>query len=405
MEKKKDSGIKKPGPILYNICAWLSYAVIRILFKFKRPKPIEGLEPPFVVLANHTCNFDFMVLASSIYPIRANYVIASRFSNSSRIAGAFFKVLRTISKYQFQPDLGAIRKMVEVIRIGGVLAMYPYGQRPYHGSAAEMPPGLGKLLKLLKCDVVAVKTDGGSFTNPKWAKYIRRGLIDVDFSRILTKEEIADMDSESIEELVKMRLMFNDYEWNREKQREFRGKKLAEGIEKILYKCPKCKTEYSISATGDIISCSECTAAGTMLATGFIKSDDFIFDNPYDWVEWQRQEAREEAQKNGVVIAGKGSLEIRVKNEIDREEPVPGLLALTKDGLTFESAGGHETKHYSPTKLGLVANKLGRHFEIGDNSAANRFIIDNPLSVMKWILACEAVYDLFMENKASAIRN
>ena len=66
------------------------------------------------------------------------------------------------------------------------------------------------------------------------------------------------------------------------------GKKLAEGLENVLYVCPKCKSVNTLITKGNSISCSHCKTEGYMDEYGFING--FKFDNPIDWDQWQKKE-------------------------------------------------------------------------------------------------------------------
>ena len=95
------------------------------------------------------------------------------------------------------------------------------------------------------------------------------------------------MSIEEIDKEINAALYNNDYQYQRDKMIIHKGKKLAEGIENVVYVCPHCEAINSIASSGNKILCTNCSAEGNVNDLGFIEG--FKFDNLIDWNKFQLQ--------------------------------------------------------------------------------------------------------------------
>jgi 1-acyl-sn-glycerol-3-phosphate acyltransferase len=72
----------------------------------------------------------------------------------------------------------------------------------------------------------------------------------------------------------------------------YRGKKLAAGLEDILYLCPGCGTEYNISTDDNKIECRNCgTEAATVRRAPALEKPAH-FKHIGEWLLWQLEQER-----------------------------------------------------------------------------------------------------------------
>jgi 1-acyl-sn-glycerol-3-phosphate acyltransferase len=124
----------------YLFVGAISWPVMHGLFRF-RAEGVENLPPTggFVLAANHTSNFDPWALGMPLWPQRF-----LRFMAKSELywwplgvvikAGGGFPVRRG------ERDVEAIRTGVELVRGGGVVAMFPEGTRRRKGMRKKYQP-------------------------------------------------------------------------------------------------------------------------------------------------------------------------------------------------------------------------------------------------------------------------
>ena len=77
----------------------------------------EGLRPPFVMLCNHNAFMDFKVATKTIFPWRANYVVAiDGFIGREKL----LRDVGCICKRKFTNDITLIRQLKQVIKNGNI---------------------------------------------------------------------------------------------------------------------------------------------------------------------------------------------------------------------------------------------------------------------------------------------
>ena len=125
----------------------------------------EGLKPPYVMLCNHNAFLDFKVATRTIWPQRANYVVAiDGFIGREWL----LRQVGCICKRKFTNDLTLIRQLKQVIRNGDVAMIYPEARYSLCGTTAVLPASLGKLCKLLGVPVVTLICHGHHVNSPFW---------------------------------------------------------------------------------------------------------------------------------------------------------------------------------------------------------------------------------------------
>ena len=74
---------------------------------------------------------------------------------------------------------------------------------------------------------------------------------------------------------------------------KFKGKDLAKGIQYLLWKCPKCYLEDTISGYENTIECSKCEATWTLNANMRTLPEINGINDLKDWNDWQKKEVEE----------------------------------------------------------------------------------------------------------------
>ena len=62
----------------------------------------------------------------------------------------------------------------------------------------------------------------------------------------------------SANEILKEEFIYDDYKYQKENNILIKEKFRAEGLHKVLYKCPNCKTESQMNSKGTVIYCEHC---------------------------------------------------------------------------------------------------------------------------------------------------
>ena len=115
---------------------------------------------------------------------------------------------------------------------------------------------------------------------------------------VLTKEQIEEYSIEKINEILKEEFIYDDYKYQKENNILIKEKYRAEGMHKILYQCPNCKTEHRMNSKGTELFCEECNKRWNLNEDGTLSALNGVteFNHVPDWFEWQRKEVIKEVE-------------------------------------------------------------------------------------------------------------
>jgi len=251
------------GPKLYTV---ITTAVVkfvlsihfRLFGKVKRSEVVlDGVEPPFLVVANHQTELDPFYIGTNV-PGRISFLATdSLFKN--RFVRAVMSALGSIPKSKLDVDPAAIRKMIESVKHGWSVGLFPEGQRSMAGYTDDIAPTVGRLAKMLDVPVVAAKLQGGFLARPCWAYWGRRGRCILNVKLLFSKEQVRQLKPDEIQKAVADSLHHSDFEWIRKNPRlRYRGKNRAHGLHNIMFLCPECGSRDCFKTRGDVCTCKVC---------------------------------------------------------------------------------------------------------------------------------------------------
>ena len=258
---------------------------------------MEDLKPPYMLLSNHMYFVDFQLSAMATHPHRVN--------NVATIDGYYrrpfiMELLGCICKRKFTTDLSLLRSIRHVLKKNGdVLCMYPEARYSPVGTTAILPDALGMLIKRSGVPVAVMIHHGNYLFTPFWNYRKKRKVpLHTTVKKILTPEEIAEMSIAEINEVVRREMQYDEYKWQKEQGIRITEPYRAEGLHKVLYKCPACKAE-AMASEGTHIFCKECGKRWELEELGSLKATEGETEYPHipDWYEWQRSEVRGEIER------------------------------------------------------------------------------------------------------------
>ncbi len=391
---------KKPNLFFYKVTQIASWFWAKFVFKrkFKRNE-IKGKKGPFVVIANHQAVFDFANLIGAT-KTRMSFVVSSSFYNSVSVKGIMDKI-GVIPKQQFQTTLKDIGRMKAVIEHGAPLVIYPAGLMSEDGLSTPIPCATYKFLKWLGADVYAARTSGTYFSTPKWSKIKRRGRTYVDIYKLFSKEELLELDDAVIRERAEEALLFDAYREQEENLVKFKHGDNIEGLENVLYKCPECGSEFTISVRDkNVIFCEKCGFAHKSDRYGFLHNVGKTEDAIRYVSDWSRKIYQ--SLKAEIEMGLFSELSTRVKiSTIDHEEKKfvesgDGDIKLTKDHFELKCrVNGESMELVVPTaNFASLPFSPGKYFELQHGDQIFRCFPENPKLVMKLINAVKIFYEI-----------
>ena len=336
---------------------------------------MEDLKPPYIVLGSHHSFMDFIVSPLAVFPHRANYV--SELEGFEYYGEWVFRQFGCLGTRKFVNDLALVRNIRRVLDRKGILILYPEARYANVGTNSKLPISVAKLLKNLKVPVVVLNMQGNYLQSPIWNLTKRKeARLDATIKQVYTRDQLAAASLDEIYATISRELTYDDYEYQFKNQMSITYEKRAEGLHKVLYQCPKCRSEFTTSTSGASISCT-CGMKYTMneygrLVDGSVRcstdgdagsgvglSDSCGDASPEftkipDWYEWQRARVIES------IDAGTYGLDCRVRieslpNAVNFIDLGEGRLVHKKDGfyLTFKDYGcsAPETRFFSAASM------------------------------------------------------
>ncbi len=287
--------------------------IIRCLLKILQPKEkaiykyhFDGKEmqdKQIILLADHATKPAFKYVLHG-YPFIAPNVVMGY--QNVFVKGLFKLLLKggIIAKKLYQPDHKTVAEMLKVLKLGGSLCIFPEGIQSSSGSSHPIFSGTAKLIKKAGIPVVLCKSYGAYLVRPRYKKTENKGMQEFHYEILFTEEELKQLTVEEIYDKLLQRFTYNDFEWNKTARNKYEGKNkepLAKGIESILYRCPKCGSEFALKTEGEDIICEACGNTVTLNEyydlTPKTENDYLPYTSIDQWFKSQRKEVQKEVKE------------------------------------------------------------------------------------------------------------
>ena len=277
---------------------WLIQVLSLMMLSNKKKKVekvnMEGLKPPYMLLSNHMSFIDFELVSLGTYPNRVNNVV--------NIDGYYkrpwlLEWIGAICTRKFTTDFHLVKSIKKLLSRGDILCMYPEARYSPCGTTSYLPDSLGHLIKMNKVPVVVGIHRGNYLHAPFWNFRKKRKVpLHTTLTQILTADDVARMSVDEINAALKAAFQYDEYRYQKEEGILITEPFRAEGLHKILYKCPHCGAESKITSKGIYISCSKCKKEWELCEDGSLRATtgETEFSHIPDWFEWEREEVRRE---------------------------------------------------------------------------------------------------------------
>lgn len=384
-----------------QVLAWiLAFPETFIVHSKIRKHNMKGLKDPYILLCNHNSFLDFKVATRAVFPRRSSYIVAvDGFINREEImrnVGCFMK-----RKFVSDPILTRqIKHSLEVNHT--VCQIYPEARYSLVGTHSMLPESLGKLVKLLGHPVATLISQGHHLRQPVWNLRKRKVRTQTDLTLIVTKEETKTLSVKEINHRIKEAFNYDDYRYQVENNVHIKEPFRAEHLDKPLYQCPHCHTEFQMKSEGNRIWCNHCHETYEMDTLGRLKNMNgkTIFSHIPDWFEWERKQVRNEIKK--------GTYHIELDVDIDMLPNSTGYYRIGKGKLThdlsgFTLIGEHLNLHKPPiANFGVHIEYVyfGRGDGISFSTDEDTYYVyprNQEYSVTKFHFAAEEIYQSLMK--------
>ena len=393
---------KKPNILFRTILAVASLPDIWAT-KFKLNKiGMERLKKgePALYLMNHSCFLDLKIASTQLYPKPFNIVCTSDGFVGKRW---LMRNLGCIPTNKFVTDTKLVRNMQFAFKtLKSSVLMYPEASYSFDGTETPLPDSLGKCIKLLQVPVVMIKTYGAFHRDPLYnGLRLRKVKVTADMEYVLSVDEINQMSPTEIQEKINACFKLDNFKWQQENGIIVAESFRAEGLNRVLYKCPHCKLEGKMQASGSNIKCTACGKEYTLTEQGFMQAlnGETEFSHIPDWYSWEREAVKNEIEQGNYRLEKEVDIYMLVNMKAIYKVG-EGKLLHTPEGFSLVGCDGKLNYSQKPTaSYGLYADYLWYEIAdticIGDKKALYYcFPKDNEDIVAKTRLAAEEMYKL-----------
>ena len=359
-----------------------------------------GADEPCLILMNHSSFIDLKIASTILYPRPFNIVCTS-----DGFVGKewLMRHLGCIPTQKFVSDLGLVRDMVYTVKeLHSSVLMYPEASYSFDGTATPLPESIGKCVKMLGVPLVMIRTYGAFARDPLYnGLQLRKVDVSADMEYLLSPQEIAKASTAEINTLLAERFSFDNFRDQQEQQIRITEPFRADGLNRVLYKCPHCGNEGAMTGKGTTLTCNSCGKTYLLTETGFLEAQEgeTEFSHIPDWYRWERSCVRQELLDGSYRL----DIPVRICMLVDSRSIYrvgEGRLIHTREGFHLSGCEGKLDYRQKPTSsYSLYSDYFW--YELGDmicigNSKALYYCFPTGQQdvVAKTRLAAEELYKL-----------
>ena len=389
----------RAGKMLNKFLKLINYVYMKHLFDYSIDnKQLQGIKPPYIVLANHTNFWDPFLLSMCIpEPI---YFVTSDAYFRNPVLKQLLRLVGAIPKTKLVSDPLSIRAILGVAKNNGVIGIFPEGRRNWDGKTLPLLYPTAKLIKFLGIPVVSVLFKGACLSMPRWSSSTRKGSLEMTLSKVLDLQEIKLLSTDEIFSRISDSLSYNEYDYQREHMHLYEGRNKAGKLELFLFCCPNCKSTGYMASSGEILHCSNCGYGVTYNSYGFFETDNqkLYFDNPRDWNVWQLEHldtviALQMAENCQLPLLEEHNIVMRIGQRTGslKTRAVDGTLYMYPDRLEY-SIDAKVIECFSIGDISGENIQFSNQLEFISKNTLYRFSAKNGImSAYKWVKAIDAV--------------
>jgi 1-acyl-sn-glycerol-3-phosphate acyltransferase/DNA-directed RNA polymerase subunit RPC12/RpoP len=328
---------------------WLAAFLDVRKFGLKTDKSgMNGVKPPYLVIATHQGPADYSAAPLAMFPRRAMFV--SDMEGFEWYGKWLYRGLGCIGKRRFVSDISVVRNMKYALSKGQAVWVYPESRHSNVGTTAYIPKNLGKLCKLMDVPVVLYTLYGAYLANPFWDElHTRKVPMEGKMKLLFSRDDVRNRTAGEIQEAIEDGLYYDEYEYQALHGIRITEDFRAQGLHMPLYRCIKCGERYKMKSRGDTLECRACGIKYLLREDGLLESADKEAFRIPDWYEWERRLEIKECRNNGLRKAFSVKVEAlpSEKGFIDLGE---GELVMDENEFILRITGkndfGAETLHF-----------------------------------------------------------
>jgi len=383
-------------PILKVVC-WVLLKMTGFTYE-KIGMEKLGKKEPCLVLMNHSSFIDLEIAA---------FLMADREWHIVTTLDGFvgldwlLPLVGCIPTKKFIPDVTLVRDMRYTVKdLNASVIMYPEASYSFDGTATPLPDSIGKCVKLLGVPVVMIKTEGAFLRQPLYnCLKLRKTKVFATMEYLLSPDEIKEKSAEELNAVINKQFDFDNFRTQQEKGILIKEKYRAEGLHRVLYKCPHCMAEGRTVGEGTTLTCKACGTVYELTENGFLKclTGDTRINHIPDWYKWERECVWKELIENTYLLDIDVDIYMLVNTKCVYRVG-EGRLIHNTDGFTLTGCDGQIDYHLKPQQSYSIYSdfywyEIGDMISIGDEKIQYYCFPKNQENVVaKTRLAAEELY-------------
>lgn len=409
MSNAAESRIKKPRYKKANIFLYLFLAFASFIFSLifrariasrKQIQEVRKIKGPILVIGTHHSPLDFLLMTRAMFPKQLSFVLASNLFYDKRYAWAIRLMGNAIPKKQFAADLECVKSIKKMIDNGVSIGLYPEGRVSIDGTESYIEENIAKLIKWLGVPVVLVQSCGAYLSMPRFSLKMQLGKIELSAKQIFTKQQTKDLSVKDLHNMLQEEFKYNEFEYQQKNRIAFFGKNSALGLDRLLYKCPKCNTEFKMQSEQDKLRCTECGNTAHIDKYGAITplSDDVCYPRIDLWYKFQKEVLRQEIDQDpNYALSCEVGLAINDETIGEFNSIEHGMLTLSKNGYHYLGEEGRVLE-FSIAPSPSIAFVIGTSIDFFRDTTIYRFCFDKVPMSTKYNIATELLHKKYFKD-------
>ena len=323
-------------------------------------------DEPALFLMNHSSFIDLEIVADLLFPRPFNIV-----TTSDGFIGKdwLMRHIGCIPTNKFVTDTTLVRDIMYAIKKKrSSIVLFPEAGYSFDGTSTTLPETTAQLIKHLGIPVVMIHSYGAFSRDPLYNNLHKRAVdVNATETYILSPEDIERLSVEEIDDIVHREFSFDSFEWQFEHNIKIDDPTRAEGLNRVLYKCPHCLAEGKTVGDGTTLTCSSCGATYELNEYGHLDykgEGEGKFTHIPDWYLWEREMVREEILRDEYAV----DVPVDICMTVDTTKLFrigTGRLTHGKDGFVLEGDGSSFRYEQKPM-ASYTVNSDFNWYELGD---------------------------------------
>ncbi len=374
----------------------------------KTDKEVKKLKGPYLILSSHASFMDFAQMVVGLMPRTTGWVMSVE---EFRRGDWLMYGIGGMPKRKFTHDIVTVKHVLRYLKkLKHSCTIYPEARFSFAGVNERLDDALGKLCKHAKVPVVLFKANGNFINSPQWSKHPYRGIRqEAHISLLFTPEELETMTADEAQAKIEKAFERDEYKWQAENGYHTKCKQRADGLYRILYKCPVCGTEFKMKSEGTKLWCEACGATWEMDTLSRLHgvNTDKGFSHIPDWYNWEREEVRKEVQSGNYHFEDDVRVEEYYSTKVGFLNVGNAHVVHDENGFTFKGeVNGQPFELNKPVasmySVHVEYNFLNRGdaFDIATEETTYFMFLKTAQNYLtKMHFATEELYDYYVRNK------